>query len=128
MALGNWIKSDDFKKEKHVPVIELPSDIKKGEPFIVTVTVGKEIAHPNTPGHFIQWIKLYFKGQDSNFPVDLGLAEFNAHGAAAGDAQGPALTEPEAIFKVKLDEPGTIVAESYCNIHGLWESSVEVTF
>ena len=56
--LGDYIKSDDFKKEKHVPVIETGSGIKAGTPFQVTVTVGKEIAHPNTTEHFIAWIKL----------------------------------------------------------------------
>ncbi|WP_237223317.1 class II SORL domain-containing protein [Spirochaeta thermophila] len=127
MALGEWIKSDDFKTEKHVPVIELPREVKKGEAVLVTVTVGKEIPHPNTTEHFIQWIRLYYKDVDGKFAIDLGCAEFNAHGATtAGPNTGPAYTEPVAVFKVKLDTPGTLVAESYCNIHGLWESSVEV--
>ncbi|WP_462363072.1 desulfoferrodoxin family protein [Pyramidobacter porci] len=27
---------------------------------------------------------------------------------------------------VKLKESGTLIAVSYCNLHGLWESSAEI--
>jgi superoxide reductase len=29
---------------------------------------------------------------------------------------------------LKTDKPGTLQALSFCNIHGLWESTAEVTF
>jgi superoxide reductase len=32
-------------------------------------------------------------------------------------------TNPSVVCTFKTDRPGTIVAASYCNIHGLWESS-----
>jgi hypothetical protein len=40
-------QSADWKQEKHVPVIEVPEKLKKGEFFDVKVAVGKEVAHPN---------------------------------------------------------------------------------
>lgn len=128
MAISEFVKSADFKNEKHVPVIECPNGLKKGEFCDVVVTVGKDIPHPNTTEHFINWIALYFKPAEGNI-YNLGRAEFLAHGESTkGANQGPAYTNPVASFKVKLDEPGKLIAVSYCNIHGLWESEVEVKF
>jgi len=35
-------------------------------------------------------------------------------------------THPCAVTSLKIDKPGTLLAASYCNIHGLWESSREI--
>ena len=129
MAIGNFIKSADFKTEKHVPAIELPASIKAGEPFCVSVSVGKEVAHPNTTEHFINWIALYFKAEGAAAITELAKFEFVAHGESAkGPNQGDSYTDPVGCVQVKLNAPGTIIATSYCNIHGLWESSAEVKF
>jgi superoxide reductase len=45
-------------------VIDCPDNVKADEMFDVTVTLGKEIAHPNTTEHHIRWIQLYFKPDD----------------------------------------------------------------
>lgn len=128
-SIQGFVKSADFKNEKHVPVIELPASVTKGEAFAVEVSVGKEIAHPNTTEHFINWISLYFQPTSGGPVINLGKAEFTAHGESAkGANEGPAYTDPAACFKVKLEEAGTLVAVSYCNIHGLWESETAVTF
>ena len=66
--LNDLYQSADWKKEKHVPVIEAPDAAKKGEFFKTTVTVGKEIAHPNTAAHHIRWIELYFLPDGEKFP------------------------------------------------------------
>ena len=129
MSVENLVKSADFKNEKHVPVIEIPKKINNSEEFIVEVNVGKEIAHPNTTEHFISWISLYFKPDSTQTAINIGKAEFTAHGESVkGANKGPAYTEPSACFKVKLSEPGTLHAVSYCNIHGLWESEIKVSF
>lgn len=128
MSISESIKTGDFKGEKHVPVIEAPQTVKSGENFIVNVSVGKEIAHPNTTEHFIASITLYYKAKDGKFITQLGSADFTAHGESVeGPNKGLAHTEPEAVFKVKLEKCGTLTAVSYCNIHGLWESSVDIT-
>lgn len=122
MKIADIIQSADWKAEKHVPVIEAPDSVKAGERFTVQVTVGKEIAHPNTTEHHIRWIKLYFKPEGGKFAYDLGGFEFNAHGESVeGPNKGPAYSEPQATVAVKLTGPGTLLATAYCNIHGLWE-------
>ena len=124
MSMKDLSQTADWKQEKHVPVIEVPESIKKAEPVKVAVSVGKEIPHPNTTEHHISWISVYFLPEGEKFPYELGRFEFNAHGAST---QGPntsaVYTHPEITCTVKTEKSGTILASSYCNIHGLWESS-----
>jgi superoxide reductase len=129
MAIGEYVKTEDFKKEKHVPVIEGAAGVKKGVPFTVTVTVGKEIPHPNTTEHHISWIKLYFMPDGGKFIYEVGTSIFSAHGAAVeGPNKGPVYSNSTATFNLTLDIPGKLIAESLCNIHGLWESSAQIAF
>lgn len=124
MKISDIIQSADWKTEKHVPVIEAPEVVKAGERVTVQVSVGKEIAHPNTTEHHIRWIKLYFKPEGGKFASELGDFEFTAHGESAeGPNKGPAFSEPVAITVTKLNVSGTLLAVAYCNIHGLWEDS-----
>jgi len=125
--LGVRIQKADWKKEKHVPVIECPDRVKAGELFEVRVGVGEEIAHPNTTEHHIRWISVYFHPEGEKFTYDVGHFEFNAHGeSTAGPNQGPVYTHHGVTFSMKLAKPGTLHALALCNIHGLWESSKEV--
>jgi superoxide reductase len=114
----------DWTKEKHVPVIEAPAEVKRGELFQVKLSVGKEIPHPNTTEHHIRWIEVYFLADGEKFPYQLGRFEFNAHGESS---QGPntstIFTHPQVTASFKTDKAGTILASSYCNIHGLWQNN-----
>jgi len=120
-------QSADWKLEKHVPVIEAPDKVKKGEFFKVTVSVGKEIPHPNTTEHHIRWVEVYFLAEGEKFPFQIAKFEFAAHGESA---QGPntstIYTQPEVICSFKTEKSGVIFASSYCNIHGLWKNSQEI--
>lgn len=118
MKLGDLIQSGDWKGEKHVPVIVAPAAVKAGESVSVELSVGKEIPHPNTDAHHIAWIKLFYKAAGSKFAVELESKNFDVHGEGA-----PA---PLFVANVTLPESGTLIALSYCNLHGLWESSAEV--
>ncbi|MEN3042588.1 MAG: class II SORL domain-containing protein [Fervidobacterium sp.] len=113
--LGEYIKSGDFKGEKHVPVIEAPDVVKKGEWFEVTVCVGKEIPHPNLVEHYIVWIELYAMPEGAPYILRIGRYEFS-----------PTLEEPFVKTKIKLEKNSKLIALSYCNIHGLWEGSKEI--
>lgn len=125
--LGDRIQQADWKKEKHVPVIECPDTVPADEPFEVHVSVGKEIAHPNTTEHHIRWIALVFQPEGGKFSYDVGRIDFNAHGeSVAGPNQGPVYTSHSGSVSLKVSEPGTLHALSYCNIHGLWESSKDI--
>lgn len=122
--IGDTVQSADWKAEKHVPVIGI---YKEGNIVYVTATVGKEIPHPNTTEHHIRWISIYFQGEGEKFIYHLGKFNFDAHGESTeGANQGPVYTEPHVRTAMKISKPGKILAVSYCNIHGLWESSTDV--
>lgn len=125
--LKELLQSADWKKEKHVPVIDSPDKGKKGEWVKITLTVGKEIAHPNTTEHHIRWIAVFFLPDKELFPYQLGKFEFSTHGESA---QGPNMstvyTHPVVTTTFKTDKSGTILASSYCNIHGLWQNSRKI--
>lgn len=125
--LSNIFQSADWKKEKHVPVIDAPEKIKKGENVAISVTVGKEIAHPNTTEHHIAWIDVYFHTEGDKFPSNLGRFEFWAHGASTdGPNTSTVYTHPSVTLTFKTEKPGTIFALSHCNVHGLWTNSHEL--
>lgn len=122
------LQTADWKQEKHVPVIEAPDKVNKGGPVKVSVSVGKEIPHPNTSEHHIRWIELYFQPAAEKFPCHIGTAEFCAHGESLqGPNTGTVYSSPEAVFSLKTDKPGTLFAVSYCNIHGLWKNEKEIS-
>jgi superoxide reductase len=125
--LGERIQHADWKMEKHIPVIECPDEVAAGEMFEVKVTLGKEIAHPNTTEHHIGYIELYFDADGDKFAYDVARFEFGAHGAStSGPNEGPVYTHHEGSTLMKVNTPGTLYALAYCNIHGLWESSKEL--
>ncbi len=123
------VQSADWKKEKHAPVIECQDTVKADEVFEVKVGLGKEIAHPNTTEHHISWISLYFHPEGAKFPHQVGHFEFSAHGEdVSGPNKGPVYTHHQLTVALKINKPGTLHAQALCNIHGLWESSKEVSF
>ena len=125
--LTDLFQSADWKEEKHVPVIEAPQKVSKGEFFEITVTIGKEVAHPNKTEHHIGWIEVFFKPESSKFPYNVARTDFNAHGSSTDGADTSGIyTHHRSSVSFKTDEPGTIFAISYCNIHGLWQSSMDI--
>ncbi|NLL81090.1 MAG: superoxide reductase [Tissierellia bacterium] len=120
-SIGSLYQSGDWKGEKHVPVIHAKENVAKDEIIDVKVVIGEEIAHPNTFEHHISWVKVYFQPEGSKFPVEVATGEFNAHGELGVS------TEYSVDFKFKTEKSGTLYATSYCNIHGLWENSLEIT-
>jgi superoxide reductase len=125
--IGEFYKTDNWKNEKHVPAIEAPLSVKIDEVFEVRVTIGKEVAHPNTTEHHIRWIQLYFMPEGEKFIYQVGNFEFTAHGeAVSAPNEGPVFTHHCVTVSLKISKPGTLIATSLCNIHGLWENSHEV--
>ena len=125
--LKDLFQGADWKTEKHAPVIEAPDLIIKGEAISVTVSVGKEIPHPNTADHHIKSMELYFLPLGEKFPYQIARFEFNSHGESI---QGPntstVYSEPKVVAYFRSDKPGDILVSSYCNIHGIWKSAKEV--
>ena len=85
----------DAATEKHVPVATLEGDK-------LTVKVGS-VAHPMLPEHYIEWIAVITDKSLQRFYLDPG-------------------EKPEAVFTI-ADAEGAEVYE-YCNIHGLWKTSL----
>ncbi|MBD3367762.1 MAG: Neelaredoxin [Candidatus Eisenbacteria bacterium] len=125
--IGTLFQTDDWKNEKHVPVIDCNEPFTKGTPTPVTVTVGKEVDHPNTTAHHIRWIRLFFQPKDEKFPYEIANCEFSAHGASTdGPDSSTVYTHHGVTVLMKTDKPGTLIAMSFCNIHGLWQSTRDV--
>ncbi|MCD6142564.1 desulfoferrodoxin [Candidatus Bipolaricaulota bacterium] len=107
MRLGELIKTGAQEgKEKHVPVIEIIDGGKA-----VKITVGKEVPHPNTIEHHIKWIALF------------GVKDGRAVHIATFDL-GPTYGIPEVTAHVNTEGLSELIAVEYCNLHGLWESSL----
>lgn len=126
MILGQYVKSADFKTEKHVPVIELSESVNAGEKVQIKLTVGEDIPHPNTVEHHIAWIKLYYIAEGMKLPYEVGKVTFAAHGDGAKANEGPVKAESEGVITATFQKSGKLIAVSYCNIHGLWESEKEL--
>lgn len=125
--IADLVKTADWKMEKHVPVIDCVDEVAADEVFEVKVTIGKEIAHPNTTEHHINWISLYFQPEGEKFPYQVGHYEFTAHGASVQGPNTGAIYAHHALTTwVKINKPGTLFAVSICNIHGLWQSSKDI--
>ncbi len=99
-------------EKKHTPVITVPAEIRAGETVEVTVEVGKLLAHPNEPGHFIEWIDLY-----ANWVF---LARLDLSAVTTQPVMKIPVTIPHGIDTL------TIRAFERCNLHGVWEGTVDV--
>lgn len=86
----------DAAKEKHVPVVE------KSASGGVLVKIGS-VAHPMTEAHHIAWVQI-------ETPDRMGRHYFQP-----GDA-------PE--FEFKCEYAAGIVVKAYCNLHGLWQTTI----
>lgn len=96
-------------EKKHVPHIQAPEKVKKGEYFDVTIAMGKEIEHPMEPNHYIQYVELY-----ADY-YQLARVDFTAEAKA------------EVTLTVKLEESCTLRSFTYCNLHDQWEAAKEIT-
>jgi len=100
-------------EKKHLPVIDAPEKFKAGEAVEVTVEVGKLLAHPNEPGHFIEWIDLY-----ANYV-------FLARLSLTAVTTKPVL-KTQVVIPHGLPE-ATLRTFARCNLHGVWETTREVS-
>jgi len=95
-------------EKKHSPFIQVDGPIKAGEPTKVTVSVGRAM-HPMEAKHWIKWIELY-AGEAKIARVDLE----------------PEVSRPVVTFMAVLTGPTTLKAVEECNLHGIWEETLQV--
>jgi len=84
----------DGAREKHVPIVERTQDGYR-------VTVGS-VEHPMLAEHYIQWIELTDESQTMRRHLKPG-------------------EKPEAMFATEAEN---VTAREYCNLHGLWKSTM----
>jgi len=96
-------------EKKHYPTVEAPESASPRESFKVTVTVGKDLPHPDKGDHFIQWVDLYV---DDAY---LSRLDFT-----------PTVSGTPVSVTLKLNYDCTIRAISRCNLHGMWEGSKKI--
>ena len=114
MGFGELLKGPSQEgKEKHVPHIEV-KDCTECAEAMVSVIVGKETPHPNTVEHHIAWIQLYGV-RDSGQLVHLGSASL-----------APVDSGNCAHFCISKGDIKKLIALEYCNLHGVWENSLDL--
>ena len=103
-------------EKSHAPVISAPASVKAGEPFTVEVSIGENL-HGMGASHWIEYIELAI----GNEP------------AGRIDIQPKGYLKPKVTFVVVLPKEAapssmvTLVASQRCNLHGLWESSIDIS-
>ncbi len=99
----------------HAPVVNAPLSVRAGEPFTVEIAVGESL-HPMGPSHWIEYIELYI----GNEP------------AGRADLQSKGYLKPKVVFTMVLSKDVapegkvSLVARQFCNLHGLWEGSLDI--
>jgi superoxide reductase len=102
-------------EKSHAPFITAPGKVKAGEPFVVEVSVGENL-HVMVPTHWIEYIELNI----GNEPA--GMISFQSKGYLKPKASFTVVLTKEAAPNGKV----TLIARQRCNLHGLWESGMDV--
>ena len=103
-------------EKSHAPVISAPASVKAGEPFTVEVAVG-EVLHPMGTAHWIEYIELAL----GNEPAGTAYLQSNGY------------LKPKVAFTVTVPKDAsssgklTLLARQRCNLHGLWEGSLDIS-
>jgi superoxide reductase len=124
-VMNQTLQSTDQKSKKHIPVINVT---KKDELFQINVAVGNGKAHANTNTHHIAWIKVYFQPIGERFPYMIGKFDFTAHGILDRGVKPDAIyMYPEVVCFLRTGKPGKLHVTSYCNVHGSWSGTAELS-
>ena len=117
MRVGELYTAPEHEgKEKHVPQIEIAKGAGPRGADLVRVVVGKEVPHPNLVEHHIAWVQLFGVKKETGQVIDLGRCNFS-----------PTFTQPDVSYQVEnVAQFKSLCATEYCNIHGLWDSCVQV--
>ena len=111
MKFGDFVKaSKDETKEKHCPKVE----VKTCESCPETEVIISVVKHPNTVEHHISWLQLYGV-KEGGLLVHLLTADIV-----------PVVAEACAHICIKKGEFKSLIALSYCNLHGVWENNVDL--
>jgi superoxide reductase len=104
--------------DRHTPHVLAPAAVMPGEPFAVTVKMGRDYVHPDLDNHHIQRLQL-FDGERL-----LATAVYEPGAASAGREEAKGFSQ--ATFQISLAKRARLSALSYCTQHGLWQSEETV--
>lgn len=96
-------------EKKHAPVISIPGYIKANQVFFLTVEVGRTL-HVMTPNHWIMWIEVYLGN------ALISRTEFS-----------PLSPQPSVTVPLSVGGSTILKVMERCNLHGLWESTTNIT-
>ena len=97
-------------ERRHIPSVQAPASVQRGERFSVTVEVGKALPHVSERKHFIEFIELY---ADRFFLARVDLTAVNTH--------------PKLTLAVILSGPAKqLRAYARCNMHGVWVGTAPI--
>ncbi len=82
-------------QEKHIPVVKTDGDV-------AIIKIGAE-PHPMTEEHYIEWVEIIAEEKVHRHWLKPGM-------------------EPKVALVCKVDK---FVVRAYCNLHGLWSTTVE---
>jgi superoxide reductase len=102
----DWKRLTTMDK-KHIPIVTAPKSVKANEPFELSIKIGgvDDVEHPNMLGHWINWVILY---ADIRPVAQIFFYPTVTNGYTAK-------------IQVTLTSSSTLVAQAYCNLHGVWE-------
>ena len=103
-------------EKSHAPVLTAPATVKAGESFNVEVSVGEHL-HDMGPAHWIEYVEISL----GNEPA--GRADFQPRGYLKPKVVFTVVVPKEAAPAGKL----TLVAHQRCNLHGLWEGTLDIS-
>jgi superoxide reductase len=109
-ALKNNSPMSCVYADKHSPVILCSSAAKRGLPFALTVRIGTNEKHPNTPDHHFCYIQLW--------DLETLIADTRFDYRTFGDKP----LQIEVHFTLIPQHSLRLTAMAYCNKHGLWQS------
>ena len=96
---------------KHTPkFVAAPDQVKRGQWFDVTVSVGAGGDHPSLTEHHIRYIALYMNSAE--------IARIYLH---------PVYSFPRVTFTIALDEGGVLRAVAEPTHSAAWEASKKIT-
>jgi superoxide reductase len=114
MKIQEIIKTGNEEgKEKHVPFIEVADCNECGE-LAVIIKVGETIFHPSTVEHHIKFIEVYGVNNEDKLVL---LTKFELGGEP---------NVPYVVTHIKKGVFKSVLVLLMCNVHGLWENSVEI--
>jgi len=111
MSIQTYLKTANEGKEKHLPDIQV-KESEVTDALSIKIIVGKDALHPSTPEHAIKTITLY------------GITNENQLKQIAVFHLTEDITIPVVRVSIKKDRFKELIATSYCNLHGLWESNL----